>query len=33
VQELGRWLGPTGPSVERRWRLGVESILAGFRGA
>jgi hypothetical protein len=44
VQELGRWLGPSGPSVERRWpvggaaverrwKLGVGSLLAGFRGA
>ena len=32
VQELGRWLGPSGPSVERRWKLGVGSVLAGFRG-
>ena len=31
VQELGRWLGPSGPSVERRWKLGVGSVLAGFR--
>ena len=31
VQELGRWLGPSGPSVERRWKLGVGSLLAGFR--
>jgi hypothetical protein len=31
VQELGRWLGPTGPSVERRWKLGVGAVLSGFR--
>jgi AcrR family transcriptional regulator len=31
VQELGRWLGPTGPTVERRWKLGMTSLLAGFR--
>ena len=31
VQELGRWLGPTAPLIERRWRLGVASLLAGFR--
>ncbi|MCV7169507.1 MULTISPECIES: TetR/AcrR family transcriptional regulator [Mycolicibacterium] len=29
VQEAGRWLGPA-PSIERRWRLGVRSLLAGF---
>jgi AcrR family transcriptional regulator len=33
VQELGRWLGPTGSSVERRWQLGMTSLLAGFRPA
>lgn len=31
VQELGRWLGSTAPSVEQRWRLGVDSLLAGLR--
>jgi AcrR family transcriptional regulator len=31
VLELGRWLGPTGPTVERRWKLGMTSLLAGFR--
>jgi hypothetical protein len=31
VQELGRWLGPSGASIERRWRLGVRSLLNGFR--
>ncbi|MGV0852659.1 TetR/AcrR family transcriptional regulator [Mycolicibacterium phlei] len=30
VQELGRWLGPSAPSIEHRWRLGVRSVLAGF---
>jgi hypothetical protein len=32
VQEAGRWLGP-GPSIERRWKLGVSSLLNGFRGS
>jgi AcrR family transcriptional regulator len=32
VQELGRWLGSSAPLVERRWKLGVDSLLAGFRG-
>lgn len=31
VQELGRWLGPSGPLIERRWKLGVASLLAGLR--
>ena len=31
VQELGRWLGPSAPSVEQRWQLGVRSVLAGLR--
>jgi AcrR family transcriptional regulator len=30
VQEAGRWLGTSVPSVERRWRLGVTSLLSGF---
>jgi AcrR family transcriptional regulator len=30
VQELASWLG-SGPSVERRWRLGVRSLLTGLR--
>jgi AcrR family transcriptional regulator len=30
VQEAGRWLGPPA-AIERRWRLGVRSLLAGFR--
>ncbi|KUH67900.1 TetR family transcriptional regulator [Mycolicibacterium novocastrense] len=31
VQELGRWLGSSAPSIEQRWRLGVRSLLAGLR--
>jgi hypothetical protein len=30
VQESGRWLG-SGPLIERRWKLGVTSLLAGLR--
>src|SRR6478736_6737824 len=30
VQEAGRWLG-SGPVIERRWKLGVTSLLAGLR--
>ena len=30
VQEAGRWLGPAA-AIERRWTLGVRSLLAGFR--
>jgi hypothetical protein len=30
-QEAGRWLGTRGLSVERRWKLGVKSLLNGFR--
>ena len=30
VQEAGRWLG-SGPLIERRWKLGVTSLLAGLR--
>jgi hypothetical protein len=30
VQEAGRWLG-SGPSIERRWKLGVMSLLSGLR--
>lgn len=30
VQEAGCWLGSTPQSVERRWRLGVHALLAGF---
>jgi len=31
VQEAGHWLGPSGPVIERRWNLGVRSVLEGFR--
>jgi AcrR family transcriptional regulator len=31
VQEAGRWLGTSGPDIERRWKLGVRSLLAGLR--
>lgn len=31
VQELGRWLGPSGRSVEQPWALGVQAVLAGLR--
>ena len=31
VQDPGRWLGPSGPWVERRWRLWAQSLLAGLR--
>jgi len=30
VQEAGRWLG-SGQLIERRWKLGVTSLLAGLR--
>ncbi|BCI51682.1 hypothetical protein NIIDNTM18_09600 [Mycolicibacterium litorale] len=30
AQEAGCWLGTTARSVERRWRLGVHAVLAGF---
>jgi len=30
VQEAGGWLGTSAHSVERRWGLGVRSVLAGF---
>jgi AcrR family transcriptional regulator len=33
VQELGRWLGSSAADVERRWRLGVRSLLDGFSPA
>ena len=32
VQEGGRWLGSGAASVERRWRLGVTTLLRGFAG-
>jgi AcrR family transcriptional regulator len=30
VQEAGRWLGTSAPLIERRWKLGVWSVLDGF---
>lgn len=30
VQEGGRWLGRSAASVDRRWALGVRSVLRGF---
>src|SRR4029077_12625407 len=30
VQEAGRWLG-SGPSIERRWKLAVTSVLSALR--
>lgn len=30
VQEGGRWLGNSEPSVKRRWSLGVKTLLRGF---
>lgn len=30
VQEGGRWLGATQESVDRRWTVGVASVLRGF---
>jgi hypothetical protein len=29
VQEAGRWLG-TSTEIERRWKVGVTSVLIGF---
>ncbi|MCW2653844.1 MAG: transcriptional regulator [Mycobacterium sp.] len=31
VQEGGRWLGNSRSSVNRRWTLGVQTLLRGFR--
>ncbi|BBX09869.1 TetR/AcrR family transcriptional regulator [Mycolicibacterium aichiense] len=31
VQEAGRWLGTSASSVDRRWDVGVQAVLAGFR--
>lgn len=31
VQEAGRWLGPSASTSDRRWELGVRSLLDGFR--
>jgi AcrR family transcriptional regulator len=30
VQEAGRWLGTSTDSVNRRWDVGVQAVLAGF---
>ncbi|WP_059015835.1 TetR/AcrR family transcriptional regulator [Mycobacterium sp. M26] len=30
VQEAGRWLGTSAASVNRRWDVGVQAVLAGF---
>ena len=30
VQEGGRWLGRSAASVDRRWVVGVQSLLRGF---
>jgi AcrR family transcriptional regulator len=30
VQEAGRWLGTSAADIERRWKLGVRSLLAGL---
>ncbi|WP_431235180.1 TetR/AcrR family transcriptional regulator [Mycolicibacterium psychrotolerans] len=30
VQEAGRWLGTSVSSVDRRWDVGVQAVLAGF---
>lgn len=30
LQEAGRWLGPSAVVIERRWRVGVRSLLSGF---
>jgi AcrR family transcriptional regulator len=30
VQEAGRWLGTSAPDIERRWKLGVRSLLVGL---
>ncbi|APE16691.1 TetR/AcrR family transcriptional regulator [Mycobacterium crocinum] len=30
VQEAGRWLGKSADSVNRRWDVGVQAVLAGF---
>jgi AcrR family transcriptional regulator len=32
VQEGGRWLGSSKASVDRRWDVGVKSVLRGFSG-
>ena len=30
MQELGRWLGSSAPSIEQRWQLGVHALLTGL---
>ena len=30
VQEAGQWLGTSAGSVDRRWDVGVQAVLAGF---
>ncbi len=30
IQEAGRWLGKSAESVNRRWDVGVQAVLAGF---
>ena len=30
IQEAGRWLGTSAASVNRRWDVGVQAVLAGF---
>jgi hypothetical protein len=32
VQEGGRWLGGSRTAVNRRWALGVSTLLSGFSG-
>ena len=31
VQEAGQWLGTSADSVNRRWDIGVQAVLAGFQ--
>jgi hypothetical protein len=30
IQEAGRWLGTSAASINRRWDVGVQAVLAGF---
>jgi len=30
IQEVGRWLGKSADSIDRRWDVGVQAVLAGF---
>lgn len=30
VQEAGRWLGTSADSINRRWDIGMQAVLAGF---